>query len=63
MTKQQKYMTALHSQGWKQLGGILPPEIYQKVLDYKNQLMNHYRQQQNQYENAPLQRKNTSVPK
>jgi hypothetical protein len=55
MTKQQKYMKRKYAEGWKQLGGMLPPDIYKQVINYKNELMTHYRQtqetQETHYEN------------
>ena len=31
-------------QGWKQLGVILPPDVFVKVLTLKNTLMEEYKQ-------------------
>ncbi len=32
----------LKSQGWKRMGVILPPEVFNKVREYKNLLMKEY---------------------
>ena len=41
--KQYRYYRKHRLEGWKSLGGTLPPDVYVKVLQYKNTLMTEYR--------------------
>lgn len=42
-TKQQRFHIKLKRMGWKALGGMVPPDVHNKVMDYKRKLMaKHY---------------------
>jgi hypothetical protein len=44
--KRRRYCKKRLAQGWRQVGWIVPPDVYELVTDYKNTLMEKYKNEQ-----------------